>query len=693
VNPSAALERRIALAFVGLLGALATAPAASAAPASFSVGAAIRAVDPNEPVSPAGITVGQTKGTTNVHDPLQTRAVYISNGRHATVLVATDAFGQFAAVSPGERLGLQAVREDAARAVTALGGLPLRVEDIIVSSSHSHATGSVQGWWGPPPLKYMQLLHDRQVEVIVAAARAALPARIESGQADGARLNALVVAQQNAYEGWVPDGQVSALRAVDRGTGATIATYATIPSHPVLLPGAAFDPLLLSADYPGAVRRRLDDVLGGVSIVAPGSLGRQTTPWSPGGSDLKAAERQLDWFALEATSIVLSGLDGARWLTDDRIMSRESLVSTPITNGAVLALTGAQRVDGDLYSLASAGKAPMPLDRSQDPPWQTGASLSTPLTAVRLGGLLFLSQPGEPFAEIRLTLGGLVRGADQVVAISQAQDALGYYYPYSSAPFVFAYPVNDHALFNVAPTFGNAIIAEDARLTRDLGFTVLDPAAVPPPSGNAFERAANSGIQFLASPSTGTACPGTFAPTLQALYSPIVHQAHAVDGPPPVGGVVRWTFGDGASAETGYLFKGARGTYARQDGEARLVHPFAPGHYSVSVAAQDEAGGRPSWTLPVVVHEPLRATLRARRVGRRLRLTARAAGGSGKIVRTVWTLPGGREREAASVTIPRTRSGPVRVAVTDSSATITEVTGRLRRGHVRGQRSNGCRSL
>jgi hypothetical protein len=43
-------------------------PAVAAGAARFEVGAAVRSVDPNEPVSPAGITVGQTKGTTNLHD-------------------------------------------------------------------------------------------------------------------------------------------------------------------------------------------------------------------------------------------------------------------------------------------------------------------------------------------------------------------------------------------------------------------------------------------------------------------------------------------------------------------------------------------------------------------------------------------------------------------------------------------------
>jgi hypothetical protein len=678
-------------ATVGVLAAacaMSAPPAVAASAARFEVGAAIRSVDPNEPVSPAGITVGQTKGTTNVHDPLQTRAMYISNGRRATVFVATDAFGQFAAVTTGPDLGLQAIREAAAQRVSALGGVPLRAQDIVVSSSHSHATGSVQGYWGPPPAKYMALLRDRQIEVIVAAARAARPAQLEWGTADGAPLNALTVAQQNAYEGWIPDGQVSVLHAVDP-SGATIATYATIPSHPVLLPGAAFTPQLLSADYPGAVRRRLDALLGGVSIVAPGSLGRQTTPWSPGGADLKLAERQLEWFATEATSIVLDGLRAARPLDDDRIVSSESMVTTPITNGFVLALTGAQHLGGDLLGTLTVGKLPYALDRADVPPWQAGVVLSAPMTAVRLGGLLFLSQPGEPFAEIRLMLRDLVRDADQVVAISQAQDALGYYYPSTTAPFVLAYPVNDHALFNVAPTFGNAILAEDVALSRSLGFSVLDVAAVPPPAGNAYERALSSAVQFLASPSTGVACGGSFAPEMQAVYSPILHQGHAVAGPRPAGSRIHWDFGDGGSADSGYLFKGARATYALPDGDPVVRHAFGAGRYTVTASALDEAGGRPRWAATVTVFPELRAAVSARRSGGDLRLSVRAAGGSGRIVRTRWTLPGRGWVEGRTAQVPLRGQTQIAAEVTDAAGAIATVRVLVRDGRV-GELSRTC---
>ncbi len=671
----------------GVLGALATlalcgvepTPAAAADGAMFSVGAAVRSVVPEEPVSPAGSNVGQVDGTTNVHDPLETRAMYVANGERAVVFVATDIFGQFAAVREGAELGLQAVREAAARRITELGGPPVRVQDVVVSSSHSHATGSVQGYWGRPPVRFMRMLAERQVEAAVAAARAARPARLEWGEADGARLNALTVAQVNAYEGWVPDGQVSVLRAVDATSRATIATYATIPVHPVLMPGVAYDPPLLSSDYTGAVRDRLDRVLGGVSLVAPGTLGRQTTPWSLAGKDLAAAERQVAWFSTEAASIVLSGLERARPVTDGRLESAESLEATPIVNGVVLAITGAQHVPGDLWGPLSAGTVMWPLNRSGAEPWQSGVVLRTPLTAVRLGGLLFVSQPGEPFAEIRLALRDLIRDADQVVAISQAQDALGYYYPLATAALLPAYAPNDHALFNVSPHFGDQVVQADVRLARELGFRTLQPAALQPPLGNAYERALSSGIQALASPHQGSACGGTLTSGLQAVYSPVLHQAHVGGGPEPRGGKVRWRFGDGEAAATGFLHKPARGVRAApRGGEAIVRHAYPPGRYTATVGAVDELGGRPSWSMPVRVFDELRADVRARRSASGTRLTAVGRGGSGRLVRVTWTGPGGRSGDGAVLRLPRGARGTVVLEVADTSGAIA--TTRLRLG-------------
>src|SRR5262245_18466662 len=77
--------------------------------------------------------------------------------------------------------------------------------------------------------------------------------------------------------GFAVDAEMPILWAREPGTGATLATYVDVPTHvdqynphsgSVTNPG-------WSADYPGYVRDRLAETLGGTSAIAAGKLGRQ----------------------------------------------------------------------------------------------------------------------------------------------------------------------------------------------------------------------------------------------------------------------------------------------------------------------------------------------------------------------------------------------------------------------------------
>jgi hypothetical protein len=71
---------------------LALAPPAVAAPqaAEFQVGAATQNTDPTtDPVYSGGF--GLSDPITKVHDPLEVRAFYVSNGKHAVAIAVVDA--------------------------------------------------------------------------------------------------------------------------------------------------------------------------------------------------------------------------------------------------------------------------------------------------------------------------------------------------------------------------------------------------------------------------------------------------------------------------------------------------------------------------------------------------------------------------------------------------------------------------
>ncbi len=216
----------VALAACALL-VWSTAAMAAPRPALFKVGAAVRSIDPNVPVYSGGFSLSPP--ITKVHDPLQVRAIYISNGHTAVAFATIDAQGYFAAYDEGPGFGATADRVDAAQAASTAGGVPMTSADIIEQATHTHAGPTLEGIWGPVPVPYLQLVHDQVVSAIAGAARAARPAHLQFATIDDNNIASIEVNQDNP-QGFINDPQISVLRAVDPRTGATIATYDNVPT-------------------------------------------------------------------------------------------------------------------------------------------------------------------------------------------------------------------------------------------------------------------------------------------------------------------------------------------------------------------------------------------------------------------------------------------------------------------------------
>src|SRR5579884_1157403 len=108
---------------VVLAGWLATSSAQAAVhPALFHAGAAARSIKPPVPVYSGGFSLSPP--ITRLHDPLQVRAFYVSNGRHAAAFVTIDAQGYFSGYQEGAGFGATADRTAAARAATKAGRVP-----------------------------------------------------------------------------------------------------------------------------------------------------------------------------------------------------------------------------------------------------------------------------------------------------------------------------------------------------------------------------------------------------------------------------------------------------------------------------------------------------------------------------------------------------------------------------------------
>ncbi|MHB8593965.1 MAG: PKD domain-containing protein [Acidimicrobiales bacterium] len=592
--------------------------------ALFEVGAATQSIAPpaNVPIYVGGY--GIDPPTTKVHDPIDVRAMYISNGHHAVAFVVADVQAMFAAYQEGPQYGTVALRAQAAAAMSKLGGPAISPSNIIFQGSYTHSGATLEGLWGPVPLAYLEQVQQSSVNVLVQAEEAAKPAHLQWASINAPQINDTVLNQADEYPGWVTDNQVAVLRAVDPSSGGTIATFVNVPVHPDTTDGGRLG--ILGDDYEGAARALLDQELGGLTIVSPETVGRQESP-------VQASDpNEATWFGGTIANIVTEGLTRAAWVTDSELGGTERLVDVVGTNAALLALDAAWTLPAAEQWEIADQTGEYPINRALTPPYLTGSIVGTPVTTLRIGKLIYQSEPGEPFPEIRLSLAKDTGGADEVVALSKAQDDLAYFYPAEDYPATFAY-MSDHWEDNVAPQAGDQIIRGELDNIRALGFTTT-PGVVPRLGPDSLVAATKPAVQLLASPTSGDVGPdGTFTTSLQAIYSP----AH-VNGY-PLNGDVRWDFGDGTTAETNY--------HQNADGpghaDAYFDHAFpGPGTYTVSATGSDTNGDPVSATMAITVYPRLVADVTvAQDSNGTVTYQGSATGGDGEYLAYQWLFSDG----------------------------------------------------
>jgi hypothetical protein len=443
---------------------------------------------------------------------------------------------------------------------------------------------------------------------VAAAARHAGTAYLQFATLDDHNIAGVNI-NQDDYQGWINDPQISVLRAVSPHSGRTIGLFANIPTHGAHIRGDELK--LLSADYFGAVRAQLDHELGGVSVVGPASLGRLESPVETTGI------ANMQWISRVISGDVLEALGHASWITSTRLGAADRMVQIPAANAALLVLNDAWALSPAQRQQEAAMSGIYPIDRANTPPFRTGNVLGSWLTALRIGNLAYLSMPGEPFPEVRLTISRAAH-AQAVMALSKGQDDFGYFYPSYDEVFPELYN-SDHLIFNVAPQAGDEIIQDQVANLARLGFATQPALETPLP--NRYAQKLKPGLQTMAAPPTGDAGrSGRFTTTLQAIYMP----ASVVDA--PLAGRVHWNFGDGTQADTGYLSVGQDYNQSGQGqhGPSRFTHSFRPGTYRVVASGHDTQGNPVSWTITVRVYPRLRVSCHGH-----------VSGGQGTILRAV----------------------------------------------------------
>jgi hypothetical protein len=717
-----------AAALVAVAGTTATAAAAAAPasvragstarvtshprPAIFDVGAAVRRINPSYPVYLGGYGGGPKGGTIARHrnpltgrlENLTVRAVAIRRGTQVVEFATVDTQGYMAGYDEGP-YGLTAIRQRVAAWMARHGSTGATEANLIISSLHEHAVPTLFGIWGPMShqVRYLRAVARKLTAVCEQAYRNARPATLTWGTVNAPWLGGGNIAEGNEFEGWPRDGFLLALRADDARTGRTIATYTSEPAYPNLVygpadlvPTAKRHATLISSDFPGYADQALSRRLGGVSVVASSTLSNQASPEqadSAPSPDLPKVDGQRQTRAFDdvlqmadaVAGLTETALAHGHVVTDPTLRAAEQYVVSPTDNPALVALNLLDADDAGEQPVGTlTGGSIYPAARSIKPPYAYGAALGTWVTGLRIGGLVYLSEPGEFSAPIHQVWQQDVSGADAVAVIGAAQDFLGYEYPATTTPFTLL--GGDELIFNPGAELGDQVTLAGQQDEHALGFRT-EVGASPEWSAldNGYAQMTRPGVHLLPRAVSGDLGPdGRWTAKFEAA-SQIPRVLMGCDNPallatPPgcsgtkdsdAMGPFRWSFGDGSRRTTPIQ------ATVRANFSPFVTHVYRrPGRYPVQVAATDRRGQTATAQVTVVVHAA--PVVAVRRSGGLLRATLR--GGDGGVLAVTWRRPGGGIR--------RTLAVPARWAHPGTVVTVVDGTGTAAHAQVRSRFSN-----
>lgn len=331
---------------------------------------------------------------TGVHSALEVRAIALAALEGPPVVLAV-----------ADLVGLPRDLVLSARTAIEQPGSGVRA---ILAATHVHSGPDTIGFWGPDDATsgvdpaYLARVEAAFVTAARAALAALVPVTLEAAATD------VHGVARNARQPEILDEELTILRAVD-DRGRTVATLLDFPCHPEVLDGST---TLVSADYPGALRSRIEAAFGGLAVFAAGALGAMMTPAR---DEPTAAEVERAGAAL-ADAAVRVLADGVRPLGPGLRFGRRP-IAIPSAN--------------PVFEEALAAGLLAPRERTA-----TGA-ITSDVSLVEIGGptgLRLAAVPGELAPTLGLPLKQALAPALPAI-IGLADDELGYFL--DPADFVF----------------------------------------------------------------------------------------------------------------------------------------------------------------------------------------------------------------------------------------------------------------
>jgi hypothetical protein len=348
----------------------------------------------DKPVYLAGF--GQNRRAESIHDDLYVRVLSLGEGNRRLVLCALDLIGFFR----------QEVLEVTHRVLEQAPGA-----ELIIASVHPHHGPDTMGMWGPDeytngrdPL-YMAALKDKIVTTILGSLQAMRPA----GGIKTTSVHCPGLAK-NGRNPEVLDDELTLLQVLDLA-GLPMVSLFNFPCHPEVL--WEHNPHI-TADYPGTLRREVEQLSGAPCIFFSADLGGMMTP---NVKDHSFAEAELMGKALAKTG--LDALEKAQVALEFAISLQKKEIAVKLTN--------------ILFKLAmQRGLFPDIRDKK--------GLIHSEVNLVKIGGLWFATVPGELLPRLGMVLRDELRAAGAAFAgvVGLANDELGYILPVQE----FSYPLN-----------------------------------------------------------------------------------------------------------------------------------------------------------------------------------------------------------------------------------------------------------
>lgn len=352
--------------------------------AALRVGASAASVSPQQQVFLAGYD--RNRRSDGEHDPVFAKAVVVTDAHSAIAIVVIDCIGL---LYPD----VVRIRERAGQLLN--GGL-LSPEQIIVTSTHTHAGPDVAGLWGAHIFSngrdeaYIDFLVETAARQVVNALAQLQPAtlRVASAQAELSWV-------ENRSEPGLLDNTITTVQFINP-TGRSIATLTNFPCHPTVL---GPENHLLSSDYVGGFYQAMDQRHGGANLFLQGAIGGWVQPLQ-GDRSFTLATDYGELLAQISTALLLE----AESIRTPALEFTAATLDLPLENFGFKLLMFLGVLDREIFA----------------------GHLRTEVAWFSIGGIQFATHPGETSPAYSLATRELMGNPDHSVILGLGLDALGY---------------------------------------------------------------------------------------------------------------------------------------------------------------------------------------------------------------------------------------------------------------------------